>query len=190
MRAGSRHVACVLTVLLVLSSVGTALEGQQEVRRRGFWVGFGMGSGWNISQGLDNETRPGFSAYLRFGGTVHPNVLLGFETLGWARRDGDLIVMRGNVTFSALFYPRQTGGFYLKPGIGFSSLSSSVVLGDRTLTETETGFGGTLGIGHDLQLGKIPLTLGADWLFQLFDAGQNLATTNTLLLFTLGLAWH
>lgn len=58
-------------------------------------------------------------------------------------------------------------------------------------TEAERGFGSTLGAGWDIRLSrKLSLTPNADFLFQAFDAGENLQSTNTLLLLTVGLTFH
>lgn len=181
--------------VLIMVALGLTLTlhgawAQNDVRREGFWIGFGLGAGWNTSEGLDNDRRIGGAAYLRLGGTPSPNVLLGGETIGWARTEDDVTLSRGNATFTAMFYPSATGGFYLKGGIGVSSVTVAAEVGNTTVSTSEAGFGSTVGLGVDIPLGRVSLTPAADWLFQAFDAGQNLASTNTLFLLTLGLAWY
>lgn len=178
-----------LVSITIIVAAHTAAA-QDEERRRGFWIGFGLGAGWNTSEGLDNDRPIGGAAYLRLGGTVSPNVLLGGETIGWGRTEDDVTVARGNATFTAMFYPSPTGGFYLKGGIGFSSITVAVTSGNTTVSTSENGFGTTLGLGYDIPLGRVSLTPAADFLIQAFDAGPNLTSTNTMLLFTLGLAWY
>ncbi len=160
-------------------------------RHQGFWIGFGLGGGANTSEGLDDSRRGGGAAYLRLGGTVSQQVLLGGEVIGWGRSDDGATVSRGNATFSVLVYPSRSGGFFLKGGVGGANVTVETEERGGRLTREESGFGGTVGAGFDIRLGRnIYLTPNIDWLFQAFDAGQNLASTNTLLLFTLGLTWH
>lgn len=173
---------------LVLAT--SAVKAQDEVRRDGFWIGAGVGAGWNTSEGLDDDRPFGGAGYIRLGGTVSPNVLLGGEAIGWGRTEDDVTLSRGNATFTAMIYPSSTGGFYLKGGLGVASINLSTSQGNVTVSVNEGGFGSTVGLGIDIPLGRVSLTPAADWLFQAFDAGENLASTNTLFLLTLGLAWY
>ncbi len=176
-----------LPVVAVLLMVGVGDAEAQESRRRGFWVGFGLGPGWNTSEGLDDGRRAGFSGYLRMGGTISRKVLLGGEVIGWGRDDDGTTVGRGNVTVTALFYPKATGSFFLKGGVG----GSSVEVKRENVSVTDTGFGLTLGTGWNVRLGQsLSLTPNVDFLFQAFDAGENLQSTNTMLILTLGLTFH
>lgn len=156
-------------------------------RRSGFWIGFGGGAGWNTSEGLDDDRRAGGALYLRMGGSPSQKLLIGGEIIGWGRELNEATVARGNATVSALFYPSRRGGLFLKGGLGGSSLEIKRD-GDN---ETENGFGSTLGVGWDIRLSRsLSLTPNADFLFQAFDAGENLQSTNTLFLLTLGLTFH
>ena len=137
-----------LAVLLGLVVVSAA-EGQ-ESRRRGFWIGFGAGGGWNTSEGLDDDRRGGGAAFIRLGGTVNPNLLLGGEIAGWGREDGGLTVTRGTTTFTAMYYPAADGGFYVKGGIGGSWVS--VTTDNFREVSTQDGFGATAGLGVDLRI--------------------------------------
>ena len=142
----------------------------------------------------------GGAFHLRLGGTPSPNVLIGAEFVGWNRvcrsfvfacKEGGITVGRGNVTFSVLLFPSRTGGFYVKGGIGGSSATIVTNVLGANVSAKKDGFGATVGTGIDIRLGSnLYLTPGLDWLFQAFDAGQNLASTNTLFLITLGLTWH
>jgi hypothetical protein len=185
-----RFVRLVMMLSVLTVAVAHTAQGQQEVRRRGFWIGFGLGAGWNTSEGLDADRRVGGAGYIHLGGTISPNVLLGGETIGWARTEDDVTLARGNATFTAMIYPSRTGGFYIKGGIGFSTVSVALSQGNTTVSTSESGFGSTIGLGYDIPLGRVSLTPAADFLIQAFDAGQNLASTNTMLLLTLGLAWY
>jgi hypothetical protein len=156
---------------------------------RGFWIGFGLGGGVNVSTAIDGEELAGGTGYLRLGGTPHQQWLLGFEAIGWGRgRDGTTLA-RGNASFVTMFYPSKQGGLFVKGAVGGSSLSWS---GSTTITTTEYGFGTTLGLGYDVRLGRnIYLTPAADWLFQAFDSEDPaLPGTNNILMVTLGILWH
>lgn len=179
-----------LLIGFFLASVSTtAARGQDRHEHDGFWIGFGIGGGWNVSDGLDGERLPGSGAYVRLGGTPSQKVLLGFEGSGWARARFDEVLTRGNAMFIAMLYPSENGGFFLKGGVGGASVTRIRAIGT---VATESGFGATAGIGVDIRLGSnIYLTPNFDWLFQAFDAGiVGASNTNTIALFTLGLTWH
>jgi hypothetical protein len=164
--------------------VTTAAQAQG---REGFWIGFGLGGGVNTSQGLDRARRGGGAAYLRLGGTVTPQVMLGAEVIGWGRSQGGTTIARANTAFTGMLFPSPTGGFFLKGGAGLATIGVTADVFGSTVTSTETGFGTTFGLGIDAKLGRnIYLTPNVDFLFQAFEGGN----TNTLVLFTLGLTWH
>jgi hypothetical protein len=154
---------------------------------KGFWVGFGLGGGVNLSRGLDNERLASGSLYVRLGGAVNQHLLLGFEGIGWARERDNVVLSRGNATFTVLAYPCRCGGVFIKGGIGSAGISRDEHLGSEHHTVYKAGFGSTLGLGGDLKIGRnLYLTPNLDWLY------QNLADSpkNHLFLFTLGLTWH
>jgi len=163
---------------------------------RGFWIGFGVGGGVNLSEGMDGERLGGGSGYFRLGGTVSQHVLLGFEGIGWGRDDNGAAIARGNGSFAMLFYPSVKGGAFLKGGIGVSSISRATTSGNSTTTTTKSGFGFGLGAGWDVRLGhNLYLTPNLDFLFQAFESETDpvlgdIPGTNTILMFTLGLTWH
>ena len=156
---------------------------------KGFWIGFGFGGGVNLSKGLDNERLTSGSFYVRLGGTPNQRLLLGFEAIGWAKERDNVILSRGNATFTALWYPRRNGGMFLKGGIGSAAVNRDVQIGGEHHSATKGGFGSTLGVGADLKIGRnLYLTPNLDWLLQIFDSET--AKSNHLFLFTLGLTWH
>lgn len=154
--------------------------GLREVSlHRGFWIGFGLGGGWEQFDFDFGTQGRGGAAYLRMGGTVNPHVLFGGEALAWFREEGvGNSVERANVTASALFYPSSRGGWFLKTGGGVASKSR--------LGRDETGIGTTFGTGYDFRLGgNFFVTPNADLMVQFFDQ-----STTASLLFTLGVIWH
>lgn len=150
----------------------------------------------NASQGLDGEQLVGGAAYLRLGGTPSQRVLLGGEGVGWGSAQGDEVVSRSNGMFIVMFFPSENGGFFIKGGVGGAGVSRVVTAGFTTTVQAEGGLGTTAGLGFDARLGRnLYLTPNADWVFQVFN-GDNLGflgdvpSTNSLLIFTLGLTWH
>ena len=186
--------AAAATALLLITSTAHA---QQTHEHRGFWIGFGLGGGINLGDGLDGESLAGGSGYLRLGGTPNQRVLLGFEGIGWSREQSGSMLGRGNGSFVVLFYPTMDGGLFVKGGVGGASVSRVSVEGNTTTTTTENGFGATLGAGWDVRIGRnLYLAPGVDFLFQAFGEQEEdpilgtIPSTNSILLFTLGLTWH
>lgn len=198
----STRAAALWTLILVaLATLAAAPAAAQEgeadahVSRSGFWLGGGLGGG------VDDEGNGGGAGYLRLGGTLAPNLLLGGDVLAFTRdatatvREGDLIVeedaevAHSNVTASLLYYTSDRGDFYLKGGLGFAVREFTVERGDVTISSEDTGIGLTLGAGHDVQLGdgNLFLTPNLDVLLQGFDGTENVST---LFLLTLGLGFR
>ena len=186
------------TLLLMALVLGGAasLEAQDRNVHKGFWVGFGLGGGPNLSTGFDGEVKGGYGGYLKLGGTPSQKVLLGFESIGWGREDGNVTKTRGNGHFIAQFYPSPSSGFYLKGGVGVAVASSSSSSGNTTVSNDKGGFGTGAGIGYEFQIGRNMYLVGAaDYLLQVFEE-ENVAGlgdvpgTNSIMMFTLGLTWH
>ncbi|HET8712808.1 MAG TPA: hypothetical protein VFM23_03905 [Gemmatimonadales bacterium] len=178
-------------------ATGTAAgQSPRTQEHRGFWIGFGVGGGVNLNEGLDGERLGGGSGYIRLGGTPSQRVLLGFEGYFWGRDQDGATIARGNGSFIAQFYPSESGGGFLKGGVGVSSISRASTSGNTTTTTSEGGFGLTVGAGWDVRLGNnLYLAPTADLLFQWFESKTDpilgdIPGRNTLLLFGLGLTWH
>lgn len=173
-----------------------ALEAQTPREHRGFWIGFGLGGGVNVTESLDDATLAGGAAYLRLGWTLSQRLLLGAEGIGWNRERDDENLSRGNGTATLLFYPSRSGGLFLKGGIGGASVSVSVEENGATTTTSKGGFGATAGLGYEIRLASnFYLTPAFDWLFQAFDADSDTSLgdipgTNSILLLTVGVLWH
>jgi hypothetical protein len=179
------------TFLLALTTLlaPPAAAQRREPRHDGFWIGFGLGAGTNLTEGYD-DARLGGSGYVRLGGTVSPMLLIGGEAMGWVREQAGTTISQGNLTASVLVYPVRRG-FYLKGGLGFASWSAQTSSGNTTVTTTEGGFGATAGGGYDIQIGSnLFITPNLDFLLQVVDSDTFPATTGYLILFTLGLTWH
>lgn len=184
----------ILTAIMFCLFVATSFaHAQRRQRHEGFWIGFGIGGGANLSTGLDDERSGGGGGYLRLGGNLSQKLLLGGEIMVWGRRDdtplGDntLTTTRSNATITVLFFPSDAGGFFLKAGLGGANIEAEAA----GVEVTEQGAGTTFGLGYDVRLGRnIYLTPNVDWMFQTFENNAGDRATNTLLLVTVGLTWH
>lgn len=180
------------TLALALASLigATALQAQEH-EHRGFWIGFGLGAGQNLSKGLDGGSLTGGGGYLRLGGTPKQNLLFGMDAIGWSNDDRN----RGNVTASVTWYPSRQGGF-LKGGVGIATIGRTTTSGNTTTTTTVGGLGLTFGGGVEVKLGRnIYLVPGIDLITQFFSEqtdpvlGQ-IPGRNVILVGTVGLLWH
>ena len=86
---------------LVICGAGPAMAQDAAPLHDGFWIGFGVGGGWNLTQDVFGNSLGGGAAWVRMGGTPNEHLLIGGEANAWARRDGNNTLSRGNATFTA-----------------------------------------------------------------------------------------
>lgn len=153
------HVAArVIALSMVLAA--PLLSQSKPQTRQGFTIGFGLGAG---SAGItcngctsDRENAP--SAYLRIGGAVRPNLIIAGEMNGWTKKASDAgtdeEITMGFATAVALWYPHSQGGFYVKGGLGFGSISDDITDPTFTAKVESTGMAISLGTGFDFRMGK------------------------------------
>jgi hypothetical protein len=171
-----------MTTLVIISS---PVGAQDAPRHQGFWIGFGFGPGWDLDAPL-GDANFGGAGYLRLGGTLTPQLLIGGEASGWARDDSGVTRTRGNATATVLFYPLPRGGVFLKSGIGFGTESIQTSTFGVTTTVSDEGLGVTVGAGYDIKLGRnFYATPNVDFLAQHIGG-----TSRNLVLVTLGATWH
>ncbi|HEX9167245.1 MAG TPA: outer membrane beta-barrel protein [Gemmatimonadales bacterium] len=192
--------------LLSIMMLSLPAMAQEEPARRGFWVGFGLGGGANLTTTLDDGSPGGFAGSFRAGGTLNQKWLLGGESIGWVRDvEEETWAYRSNFSPIAMFYPSATGGWFLKAGPSISVLNESSAISNQvdgvdivtTVSATEIGFGGTFGVGYDLKIGRnLYLVPEVNYLLQAFSGRVTdtplgtIPGTNSILVFTLGLTWH
>jgi hypothetical protein len=139
-------------VALVTLLAATPAQAQHPQTRQGFWAGVGMGWG---SFGLDCDgcgsvDRTGsYSGYLKLGGTLRQDILIGAELNGWTKSEDGATVNLGNASAAAYWYPAAQSGLYLKGGVGYSRLSAEA----SNLEASDNGFGFLMGVGYDLRVG-------------------------------------
>ena len=175
---------------MVFLSLGLSLglPGQSSAQarpqvREGFFIGFGLGWGSLGCSDCNGEREGGLSGYLKLGGTVNDQLLLGFETNGWTKEEDGVTLSQGNLSATGYFYPQPDKGFFVKGGLGLSTLDLKLSgLGSGS----ETGFGLIGGLGWDARVGSnFSLTPYANFVYGSFDNGS----TNVIQA-GLGLTWH
>jgi hypothetical protein len=170
---------------LLLVPRGAAAQDVQLHER--FWMGFGVGFAQELSRSLDAGRLGGGGWYFRMGGTPRQQILIGFEALGWTRTTNDVTLTRGTATLTLLGYPDFRGGLFFKAGVGTAYAARDEQNGNRHTTDTDGGFGATVGAGYDLRLGRnVYLTPNVDYVFQALDSG----VSNHIVLLTVGVTWH
>jgi hypothetical protein len=165
-----RHAGVVLA-LLAAATVTPAVA-QHAQTRQGFFFsgGLGWGSfGLGCDGCVDLGRTGGASGYLKAGGTLSPNVLLGVETNGWYKSEDGASITLGNLVAAAYFYPMVESGLFLKGGVGLSTLSADTGFESNS----DTGLGFTLGAGYDLRIGgNTSLTPVLNYFRGNFDGGN------------------
>ena len=173
----SRFLA-VVGLLAVAAPV--ALSAQHPQVRTGFWIGFGFGYdslGVEDCEGCGREG--GLAAFLKLGGKLSDNWLLGFESNSWIDEEEGTTYSISASTATAYFYPNPARGLHLKGGLGLGYIDVEDV-GD------ETGAGFMIGVGNDFRVGRnISIVPVLTWYMGDFDGG----TTNVLQL-AAGITFH
>jgi hypothetical protein len=155
---------CVL-VLAFVWLLAYPAEAQRPQTREGYWISGGVGYGsWDLScEGCQSDRESGVTVLLAMGGTPSRNLLIGGEIEGWSKEQDGVDIVFGHVSGVAYWYPRATGGLFVKGGIGIGTLSLDAgPLGD----ESDTGLGLHAGAGYDIRLGRnfsLTPTAGVFW---------------------------
>lgn len=199
-----------LVMLGALTLTGSASGQAKAVQpHNGFWGGFGLGGGVNLTD-LPGDPLSGggslwgFNGYFRLGGTLNQRVLLGGESSGWFGSRGELDFSNGNLSAIIMFYPSPRGGVFLKGGVGFAYVSTSIYTSttvggidyQSTFSQGKGGFGATAGLGYDVRLGRnIYLVPEVDWYLQAVGSEStsvfgDIPGTQNVIAFSLGLVWH
>ena len=156
-----------LSALLTVLLAGSAFA-QNAQTRDGFWVGGGLGYGSLGCEGCTDRTGAP-SGYLKIGGTLRQNILLGVETNGWTKSEFGARLTMGNVSGAVYWYPMVTNGLFVKGGAGYSVLDAS----SDVASGSESGFGMLLGAGYDVRVGRnLSITPVANWFRGGFDGGS------------------
>lgn len=150
-----------------------ALSAQHPQVRNGFWIGFGFGYGsLGVEDCEDCGREGGLAGFVKLGGKLSDNWLLGFESNNWIDEEFGTTYSIGASTATAYYYPNPARGLHLKGGLGLGHIDVED-LGD------ETGIGFMIGIGNDFRVGRnISIVPVLTWYLGDFDGGS----TNVLML--------
>ena len=187
--------------IVALLAAGAVVSGraQKPQTREGFWIGFGFGYGSaSLSSSgtsfADSAKGGSATGYIKLGGTLNPNVLLGGEFNGWVKSVSDLTEDVGNASVAVYLYPAAKSGFFVKGGVGWAVFRFSES-GRSTQTN---GFGLLGGLGYDIRIGRmISLTptgnayWGSDGDLSPSGTGAGIPSVkHTVFDFSLGLTFH
>ena len=136
-------------MLSLLPSAGAA---QNPQTREGFFIGFGFGYGTLGCEGC-GDRESSVAGHLKLGGTVSPTLLVGAESSGWSKEIDGVRITHANLSAIIQFYPSAASGFFLKGGLGFSTLEFSASSGGVSGSVSDEGLGLTAGLGYDIRLG-------------------------------------
>jgi len=138
-----------LAAFVVALAPSAAAQGHPQTRQ-GFWIGFGLGYGkLSFSCSGCSGSEGALSGYLKLGGTLSSKLLIGGETDGWTKTESGTRVTAANASAVLYFYPSPTGGFFLRGGLGWASLSAS----SGGTTGSQSGAGAVFGVGYDIRVG-------------------------------------
>ena len=146
----------VVGLLIALGSSPAWAGHPQE--RHGFWIGLGVGYGSAVASadcdGCGGENREGsVTGFLKLGGTLNQKVLLGVETNAWVKNaDDNTTLTLGAFTGTVTVYPKATGGFFLKGGLGTSYVSVDFQEDLFSSKIDKWGWGFLVGAGYDLRV--------------------------------------
>ncbi len=176
---------------VLLVALAAPAEAQRTAVHDGFWISFGFGGGSAFGDdAFDGDSKFGGAGFLRMGGSVSQQLLLGGELIGWGTDQDNTSIGRGALMFTTMYYPSPKGGLYLKGSAGFAGRSAewTILVDDLTATVTEDqgGIGLGAGIGYDIQLARnFFLTPALDFVYTGTEGNGA-----SLLLFTVGATWH
>jgi hypothetical protein len=142
-----------LAVILAVISIAPASAGAQS----GVWVSAGGGAARNrvSCESCEDINRYwGASGFVRVGGVVSENVLVGGELHFWQATIEDSDAYVRGIQAVVLWYPSPPGGFFGQAGLGLSRIRNSFDVGGEIVRGGETGLGVTAGIGWDFPLKK------------------------------------
>lgn len=136
-----------------LAGAVPAATAQQSLPRRGFWMSIGPGYGsatYSCTGCATPASRGAPTGFLRMGGTLSPQLLLGGEVHWWAKSLGGGTEAMGDVVFAVSYYPKPLGGFFVRAGAGYSNFDRSGI----GPTATGNGFAMMVGAGYDILVGR------------------------------------
>jgi len=143
-------------VLLVCTLFAAdAAAGTHPHSRKGFFMGFGLGGGIaNVDLvGVSGEdTENGGVVFLRLGGAIRDDLILGLETSGWVKEETVNGVSSdstlGHVSAALTWFPGNMG-VYLRGGVGLAYSSFEMRRNGVRVLNEEDGFALIGALGYE-----------------------------------------
>ena len=130
-----------------MPSVSSA-QGHPQTRE-GFFISFGFGPGSIGCDACGGDRESGLSGYLKLGGTLNEQLLLGFESNAWVKEESGVTLTSAIAAAVVQYYPNVETGLFIKGGPGLARLELETSFGSAS----ESGFGLIVGGGYDIRLG-------------------------------------
>ena len=184
-----------VVLLLSLLSVSGTAGAQKPQIRKGFTaaVGLGLGNALVSCDGCASGRANGLGLRFMFGGALKANLILAGESESWNKTElDDSQSGFAWTSFVTLWYPKPASGFFVKGGVGISSVSILIQSAGRTARLETVAPGLVAGAGYDIRVGRnFSLTPYATLLYAAkagasdrFRAGGNLLSVG------LATTWH
>ena len=173
-----KHLLCLLALALGCASAGMsqdtlsapstpAAPAHPKRHRMGLWGELGSGPGYvrvGCSGCTDVIGASGTTSYIRIGGVISRNVLIGFEvfslldnSFNFGSSSGNTAAETGTADIVLLWYPGRTGLFF-KGGVGaaFGQFAIPADTAGAVPADTSTGggVGLTFGLGWDVAISR------------------------------------
>lgn len=188
------------TVAVFVTATSVVAQEQHPQVRDGFTFSFGIGGGsaGATCSTCDTDRLKAPSGYLRLGGAVRPNLIIGGEINGWTKKETgqgfESTVTIATINAIAQWYPQTTTGFFLTGGAGLGSMEvKATATGLGSFSDRSNGFGYQVGTGYDIRLARnFSLTPFVTYFSM---AGGKVESSNekfngNVFHFGLGFTWH
>ncbi len=123
--------------------------------RDGFWASLGLGVGQDAfrynGDPAYSENINAATLSVSLGGTPSRNLLLGGELFAWFRDQSGAIESLSSAMLIGQWYPFGSADLFLKGGFGLTNYALDPDFG---ATYNQSGYGGVLGAGYDLRVGR------------------------------------
>src|SRR5687767_13580445 len=149
-----RPIRFTFAVLITSAGLPALTSAQATSGPSTVWVSAGLGGGWTrVSCSICRTNRDlGPTGYLRVGVPLRPGVLLGAEANFWTHNgepidDEDQRAWTRGYSAVLHLYPRPSGAFFVKAGVGQLSFQANDQLSTRSV-------GVQLGAGYEFRVGQ------------------------------------
>ena len=159
-----RFFATLIPPILALAAVEAAaaqnhVDSQPREALDRLGAGYGSAAASASCEGCSGDRTGSFTGFLKLGGTLNPQVLLGVESNAWIKSLDVANGLDAKLTLAAVsgtvtVYPMSTTAFFLKGGVGLSFMSTRAGLSGLSAHASKAGWGVIGGLGYDLRVGR------------------------------------